>query len=162
MRIDEIVAAMQADLLPWVTTQKGKLSIAKDLWNVLEILCQGPQGLQVIVAWAGDSEEGGQDQEPLSTNNLEVVIGYNLGLDAAPDAGLVKSTVARPSLLKLVDDLRAHVLTLQFPEDETSQFLAYGGTVPVTMPNGIPLAAYRIRTRLTTKVETEETYRSTE
>lgn len=160
MRIDEMVSALQADFATWVAGVKGKLSIARDPWNVLEILCEGPQGLQVILHWNGDEPAGDLSQDPLSNNALEVIVGYNLGLNAQQDDALIVNRTNRPSLLKFVTDARARLLTYKFAEDVTEQFLEYAGTEPVTLPDGMPLAAYRIRARLTARVDTDEEYRS--
>jgi len=159
MRLDEILEALRADLEPWVKTKRGQLSIALDPWNVLELLVNGPQGFQVILHWGGDDATGDQPAEPLADNTLEVIVGYNLGLNARPDLALVKNLPERPSLLKLVNDVRARVLSYVFPPDVTMQTPEYAGCKPVTLPEGIPLAAYKFQVKLTALVERDEQLR---
>jgi hypothetical protein len=161
MRPDQILESVKNDLDAWaaaLTGAKARISVAKDPWNALELLVQGPAGLIVVIHWAGD-EGNGRTGDPKADNTLEVIVGYNLGLTLPLDQALFKSTVDRPSLLKYVNDVRARLLTIQFPADETIQTTFYAGCEPVVAPQGIPLAAYRIRARLDAIVETEEDMR---
>jgi hypothetical protein len=50
-------------------------------------------------------------------------------------------------------------LAYVFAADNEPQFLAYGGTTPVTLPEGMPLAAFKIRATILEKVEVDEQYR---
>jgi len=159
MRIDQIIDDLRKDFDGWVKERRGTLTVAKDPWHALEILCTGPQGIQFILGWGGDDTEGDQAQEPLGDNVIELTVAYNLGLEADRDAALMKNRDNRPSLLKLVNDARARLLAYVFAADDEPQFLAYGGTTPVTVPEGLPLAAFRIRATILQKVEIDEQYR---
>ena len=159
MRIDEIIENLRADFDGWVKEHRGTLTVAKDPWHALEILCNGPQGIQFVLGWGGDDTVGEQDQEPLGANIIELTVSYNLGLEADRDAALMKNRDNRPSLLKLVNDARARLLAYVFAADDEPQFLAYGGTTPVTLPEGMPLAAFKIRATVLEKVEVDELYR---
>lgn len=159
MRIDEIIESLRADFDGWVKERRGTLTVAKDPWHALEILCNGPQGIQFVLSWGGDDTEGGQDTEPLGANVIELSVAYNLGLEADRDAALMKNRDNRPSLLKLVNDARARLLAYVFAADEEPQFLAYGGTTAITLPEGLPLAAFKIRATILEKVEVDEQYR---
>ena len=159
MRIDEIIENLRADFAPWVAKNRGVLTIAKDPWHALEILCNSPQGLQFVLGWGGDEPEGEQPQEPLGNNIIELTVAYNLGLEADRDAALMKNRENRPSLLKLVSDARARLLAYVYAADDEPQFMAYGGTSPVTLPEGMPLAAYRIRATILQSVDVDEKYR---
>lgn len=159
MRIDEIVEALRQDMDPWIKKNRGVLTVAKDPYHALEILMAGPQGLHFVLAWGGDDPEGAQAQEPLGNNIIELSVGYALGLEADRDAALMKNRADRPSLLKLVSDTRSRLLAYVFGADDAPQFLAYGGTTAVVLPEGIPLAAYKIRATVLEKVEVDEKYR---
>ena len=155
MTLDAMMTALYDDLLPWVEGKKGRLSVAKDPWNVLEILVNGPQGFQVILHWGGDSDVGELPGEPMAENIIEVIVGYSLGLQAKPDVALIKNQATRSSLLKHVNDVRARVLAYVFPAEETGESLQYAGCEPLVTPDGIPLAAYKFRAKLTARVEQE-------
>lgn len=160
MRIEQIIEAIKNDLDAYADEQEQKVrvSVAGDPLNVLESLITGPAGYMVVLHWAGDQMTG-RHQDPKSANQIEVVVGYNLGLRMPLEEAIWKTTEKRPSLLKLVGDVRSWLLTLQFPEDETDQFFTYQGTETVVTPSGIPLAAYRIRVSIDAICQTETEYR---
>lgn len=162
MRPDQILESVKKDLDDWAATLAGakvQVSVARDPYNVLELLVQGPAGLCVVIHWAGD-EGNGKIGDPKADNLIEVIVGYNLGLTIPLDQALYKSTANRPSLLKYVNDVRARLLTIQFTADETRQFTFYSGCEPIVLPDGVPLAAYRMKARLDAIVETDENMRA--
>jgi hypothetical protein len=150
----EILRAIQADLKEWAGTVRGQISIAKDPWNVLEILSESPVGVRVILHWAGDKQLGDWDDAPLATANIEVVLGYAMGLVKDPGGDLVNAQFnARPSVLDLVSDLRGRLLSRTVDSDpgspdESADTLRYVGTEPVTLPDGTPTHAYRMKFEL--------------
>jgi hypothetical protein len=143
----QLLALYQADLNTWAMIKKAKLSIAKDPWHVLELLAESPAGLRLILHWAGDDSLGDQNEAIGSANHLEVIVSYNLGLTAKPDAALTQDQPNRPALLKLVSDIRERVLSLFIPDAETAVSLSarYSGCETVTTPEGLPLAAYKLK-----------------
>jgi hypothetical protein len=159
MRIDQIMESLRKDFDGWVKQQRGVLSVAQSPWHALDILCNGPQGLQFVLTYAGDEAEGDLPQEPLGNVAIELIVALNLGLEANRDAALMQNRENRPSLLKLVSDAKARLLAYVFAADEEPQFFAYGGTTTVTMPEGMPLAAYKIRATILEKVEVDDQYR---
>lgn len=132
-----------------VRGMKQDVSVAKDPWHVIEILAASPRGLRLVVHWAGEEPLGEEPMAPLSTQRVEVIVGYALGLKASADAALVENTADRPSLLKIVADVRARVLGMVFSEMDASEGLfRYRGAEPVETPEGVPLAAYRLKFEL--------------
>ena len=155
LRPDQIVLAIVNGLAPWAAAHQAKTSIARDPFEVLELLAADSPGLRLVVHWAGDEPLGDQmAQAPLVTTALEIVLGLNLGLTATPDRQLLTGGAARPALYQLVSDLRLAVLAIEFPNLATTAFLAYGGTRPVASPEGVPLAAYTSRFTLESVVPT--------
>jgi hypothetical protein len=155
LRPDQIVTAIVNGLMPWAAAQKARTSIARDPFEVLELLGADAPGLRLVVHWAGDEPLGDQmAQEPLVTTALEIVLGLNLGLTATPDRQLLTGGAGRPALYQLVSDLRLAVLTIEFPNLATTAFLTYGGTRPLASPEGVPLAAYTSRFTLESVVPT--------
>jgi hypothetical protein len=128
-----------------------EISIAKDPWHVMEMLANSPRGLRLIVHWAGDDPLGDEPADPMETQSIEVITGYSLGLKASVDAALVENTADRPSLLKIVSEVKVRVLSMVFRAPNASDGLfRYGGTKPEETPEGVPLAAYRSKFELDT------------
>jgi hypothetical protein len=146
LRPDQILGALVNGLGPWAAAHKAKPSIARDPFEVLELLAADTPGLRLVVHWAGDEPLGDQmAQAPLVTTTIEVVLGLNLGLSAVPDKQLLIGGSGRPALYQLISDLRAAVLAVEFPNLATAVFLCYAGTRPLAAPDGVPLAAYASR-----------------
>jgi hypothetical protein len=146
LRPDQIVTAIVNGLTPWAGAHKARISIARDPFEVLELLGADTPGLRLVVHWGGDDPLGDQMQQaPLVTTTLEIIVGLNLGLTATPDKQLLTGSASRPALYQLISDLRAAVLAIQFPNLSTTGFLSYAGTHAMTAPDGIPLAAYSSR-----------------
>lgn len=148
LRIDEILEKLYCAIEKWGEPHKASVSIARDPFHVLEILAENPQGFRVIVHWAGDENASDIMERPLADHKIQIVFSYNLGLTAKPDLALIQGQQNRPALYKLLDDLRALVLGLAFPDFETAEYCIYTGTEPVVTPDGIPLAAYRLKFHL--------------
>jgi hypothetical protein len=150
---DDLMKRIAADLRKWrpagVTPE---VQVAKDPWHVLEILTDSPLGLRLVLHWAGEDALGDEDAAPLATQKIEVIVGYSLGLKATPEGTLIDGTSARPSLLKFVSDVRQRVLELEFEPGASSGLVRYGGCEPFETPEGVPLAAYRLRFGLDTSL----------
>ena len=143
----ELLNLYKTDLNDWASKNKAVVFIAKDPWNILELLAQSPAGMRIILAWAGDQALGEQVQAIGSTNKLEVILSYNLGLTVQPDAALLQASADRPALLDIISDLRNRVLSLCVPDAETGVDLSarYVEGDIVTTPDGIPLSAYKLK-----------------
>jgi hypothetical protein len=153
MRIDQIVNTLRVSLDTYVDTLKGRLHVATDPWHPLEILAVSPRGCLVVLHWGGDEVAGQADTMIVARNVLEIYVGYGLGLQRDPDIASMVNRTDRPSLLKLVNDVRGYVLGCLFPADETERIPEYGGCVPVVLPSGFPLAAYKFTVRLDAAVD---------
>jgi hypothetical protein len=112
------------------------------------------------VHWAGDTNISDLDELTLSDNDLQVILSYNLGLLARRDLALITGTTARPPLYDLVDELRSYLLSLRYPEIQTGSYLVYAGSEPVVTPDGVPLAAHRLRFKLKTDVTVDPILKS--
>jgi hypothetical protein len=134
-----------------VAGMKPAASVAKDPWHVIEILMTSPRGLRLVTHWAGEEPLGDEPEAPLSTQRVEVIVGYALGLKSSADAALVENTDERPSLLRIVAEVRGRVLSMAFGAGDASEGLfRYRGAEPVETPEGVPLAAYRLKFELDT------------
>ena len=146
LRIDEILQTLKGalDAFAQGLGAGAQVSIARDPFNVFELLNAGTQNYVLVLNWAGDEQINDIPIIPLLRHNLEIVFGYNLGLTARPDLALIKPIGNRPSLYQALDDIRALLLSVQFGTNQTGMYLEYKGTEPVVTPDGIPLAAYRL------------------
>jgi hypothetical protein len=144
LRIDEIVNKLKGALDAFAQGLSGTTSIARDPYNVFELVAANPRGYLLVLHWAGDKNISEVVIHPLLAHRLEVIISRNLGLPARPDAALVQTIGTVPPLFQSVDDLRNLLLGLQFPAESTGQFLEYAGTGPLVTPEGVPLAAYQL------------------
>ena len=143
----ELLDLYKTDLEAWCAENKAQLSLARDPYHVLELLAQSPAGMRLILHWAGDDNAGEQDEAIGSVNRLEVILSYNLGLTAKPDLALLQAQVDRPALLTLISVVRNRVLSLYVIDAETGARLSArsAGCETVTTPDGIPLAAYKLK-----------------
>jgi hypothetical protein len=144
LTITQILKQLVEALHHWGHGVKATVTIARDPFNVLEILAATPTGFRLVVHWVGDDNISDLDELPLSDNEIEVILSYNLGLTNRPDLTLIQGTPDRPPLYDLVDQLRAFVLAIRYPTNQTGSYLVYRGTKPYVTPDGIPLAAYRL------------------
>jgi hypothetical protein len=148
LTIDQIVAQLKAGVDSYATGISGRTSIARDPFNVFELLKANTQGYLVILHWGGDENiaEDAPESVVLLRHKLEVIIGFSLGLTARPDAALIQTVGARPPLFQQVDNLRQLLMGFTFPTDsgQTAGQLSYIGTHPVVTPDGVVMAAYQL------------------
>jgi hypothetical protein len=155
LTVTQILVALFTALQTWAAPLHGKVSIARDPFNVLEILSANPAGYRLVVHWAGDDNISDIDQLPLVEHTLEIVLSYNLGLTRTPDQGLVASSTSRPPLYDVLDSLRSFVLAVQYPTEQTGSYAVYAGAKPFITPDGIPLAAYVLTFKLKAAVNVD-------
>ena len=154
---DELLKAIDANLALWKEAgQKINRFISKDPWHPYELITTGPQGLCLVLHWAGATALGGEVAEglTLATQKIEVFLSFNLGLMAQPEAALIKGNDSRPSLLKLINLLQRRVRSMDFrDETDVRRFFRWTATQPFSAPDGTPLAAYKLSFELDTDVE---------
>jgi hypothetical protein len=169
MTLDQLVKLPYQAMKTWAEARKGRATVARDPLDVLILLTQGPAGFLVIFLWDGDSaseigadetdvdQSGAVEVHPPATNRIEVIIGRNLGLDVRKDWALIAERDGRAPLLKLVNEARAKMLALVYPDDATSlRRFVYRGCDSVSLPDGFPLAAYKLRFELVATVDVED------
>jgi hypothetical protein len=144
--------AIESDLQGWVPPSGAKvaLSIASDPFEVLEILADSPAGVRVILLWKGDDDLSQGTPIGIVDNHLEITISHNRGLKVRSGQSLYQSSATRPSLIALLDSLRARLRSLGFMEDDGSiSPMEYKGCDPVVTPEGLRLDAYTLRFQVT-------------
>jgi len=149
LRIDQIVAGLEAKLRPFVKGLKGRLVVAGDPLSALEVLLWSERGLVVVLCYTGDDTQAEAAPDDVASQRLELTVGYGLGLKVGQEEALFSNRVDRPSLYKLLDQVRAYALSIVFPADDTTgERLRYRGCAAVALPSGMPLAAYRLTLEL--------------
>jgi hypothetical protein len=162
MTLDALFEELQADLAVHAAAIKAHICTASDQWNVLELLCSGPSSMLIILSYGGDDDIGDQPGNAVAATIFEVTLGYNIGLQLPLGNALSVSTPTRVNFMRQLNDLRKRFLTHMFPATVTSRKLQYLDTKAVTLPDGIPLAAYKIRAKLTVAVEQDAAFRTAE
>lgn len=161
MTPDRIASLVKAGLTPYAVPKKGSVVVARDPFDVLELLLAGPRGMALVVHYAGGEAAGGDFGEAESVNEetdelIEVVVGTAMGPEATNELRLLKDSGSRPGLLQRVAEVRAKVLAFVFPDEETTlRRFKYRGCESVTTPEGYALAAYRLRFALRCVIEIE-------
>lgn len=149
-----LLTYVRDDLALWVRGQKGLLSVASDPWNFLELLAESPAGWRCVLHWHGDNNETPDTPAAFLKNEFHLGVTCNLGLTATPGEQIAKKRAGgTPSLLSLVGLTRARLRSLVFPDGVAESSVTYLGCVPVVLPDGTPLAAYRLRFSLMTADE---------
>jgi hypothetical protein len=144
LRIDQIVNQVKTPLEAFARGLNGSVSVARDPYNVFELIAANPRGYRLILHWAGDKNISEVSIMPLLNHRLEVVLNRNLGLPVKPDQALTDTIGSVPPLFQSVDELRTILLGLKFSDTSTGGYLEYGGCDPLVAPDGAPLAAYQL------------------
>ena len=147
---DKLLGELHDELSPWVRTQKGTLSIARDPYHFLELLAESPAGWRAVLHWDGEINPSDEERAGVfARQRISIGITANLGLRFDTDSALVKSTAARPALLSIVAAVRERVRGYVWPEGITNEVTLYAGCEAVTLPEAdVPLAGYRLNFEL--------------
>jgi hypothetical protein len=147
--ITQLVRIYADDIAKWTQENGGTPFLARDAAEPYErIAGMGPNDFRVVVMWAGDKGFGGNIKQHLDRHTIEIWIGRGRGLAADPNRDNVLPNGQRKALLDLVEEAKQRVLELRFPREITREHSEYIGTDPVTTPDGIPMAAYKITVAL--------------
>ncbi len=147
MYTTRLIRLVECDLRAWAPGFRAGVELARDPMSAMQRFMMGPAGFVAVVTWVGDDALGDEPDAPLAMCKIEVSVGYALGLDINPDAILTQAPdPTRPPLAQIVEELRARLLAIRFPADEaTGGQFEHTGTAPLTLPEGLTLAAYSIR-----------------
>ena len=140
--LDAILLALEVHVKTWCEANRGKVSIASDPFNVLEILELSPSGVRVVLFWGGDAPAGDQTEGGVSTNELHAVITHNRGLAKWQGRNVVETSGKREPLFKLLSSLKAHIKRFVMTGEHVADKIAYAGSKPYATPGGLPLDAY--------------------
>lgn len=143
--LSQIIRTYFENVSQWALQHGGTAFLARDPAEPYELIAgMGPNDFRVVVNWAGDKEFGGNVLQHLDRHTIEVWIGRSRGLAADPNRSLVYADGQQKALLDLVEACKQRVLELKFPKEVTRKYTVYVGTDPVTTPDGISMAAYKL------------------
>ena len=146
MTPQSLLQLLHDDLEPWAKARRAEVSLAADAYDVMEILYNRPGAMRIILHWGGDDAQGSTGQEGVVTHRIDVVVARPHGLPQEKGDMLVKSTHGAAPMLTMLEDVRQHLRGLPLPADFSNEgFLDYRGTEPLVTPEGVPLAAYRLK-----------------
>lgn len=153
----KLIAALEPPIENLVRSRyKGRVAVARDALHALQLLLWSVPGLLVVLHFGGDdsTDEAGVDH--VAAHTIEVTVGQALGLQANQELSVYQELPGNPALLTAMSEIRAYVLAMQFPEEETNVTPEYGNCVAVTLPGGLPLAAYRFSVRLNALLDVDD------
>lgn len=160
MTPDQMLKPLLAALHAWADAW-AQIEIAKDPNNALELIAQGmegPHGYNIVLLWNGDDPTDDNDLVPIVDNTIEIFVGRNEGLSLDPNDTLVRDVGDEKATYQVTSDVREFVRGFDYgdypevPQELTEKRLGYRGGSPVALPEGVPLAAYSLRFRLTTSL----------
>jgi len=150
MTLSAMLNLVRDALEPWTKTKAGAFKVARDPWQPYEIMSAGSKGIIVSLGWIGERVVDAGQHSPLAAGTIELVLGAPMGLTQETDANLHRPVGDRPAVVDLVDELIAEVSKIAIPgSTTTAHFFEYLGTEPLTLPNGVRLAAYRLTFQVT-------------
>jgi hypothetical protein len=156
----DILGTLQTYLTAFLATQKGKVSVADDAWNALELLANSPGTFLVILHWAGDTadpEDG--DLDGIVDSHIEVIVRQSKRPVAAPGKDLVADGPLQPSFYKLMSQVRAKVRAWRATAGDTTNFGQYfykGAEYLLHPADGLPLRAIKLKFDLKHALSTDD------
>ena len=136
MNGSDFIAAVEADLKPFIEADKGSVFMAADPFHALEILAASPASYFVVLL---DKGEGVETQGPVQwlVPKVGLFVAQQKGFSANPGAHILPLSIR-------CEAVRDRVMSLEHDAAETDVHPAYLGKGLVTLPDGMPLAAYEL------------------
>lgn len=160
MNLQAFIQTLKSELDGWARSAGGELVVATDPLEPYVVLAGGLRNTFVAILVLDGSDQMNVEQHPhgMEQKKIQIYLGHPLDLRAERDAWLYKDDISRRSLLNLLDSLRDHVFTIVLANGENRDdgFAHNLGTEAATLPNGIPLRAYKITVSWPTSIEVDE------
>ena len=141
----DLLKRLYTELWPFVEVHaKGHLSIARDPYEVIELLGQAPGSFRVILNWTGEHLAPDTNRDTgVVVHEFQVTVSHNRGLSII--SGASAFIPDRPgedkTLVALTVIVRDKLRGLRFPGGVTDEVLTYVGTEPVAVDK-TPLDAF--------------------
>jgi hypothetical protein len=140
---------IKGDLAPYLATLGGLLSIARDPWEVQELLAEAPGRFRVILAWDGEDTLG-DHRSGIVAHKFKAIVSHNRGLALIKGTNLSLNRATDAPLMTLANQVRDRMRTMAFQNNPTSILLQYQGADLVkvdTQTQSLQLDAYELRWR---------------
>lgn len=161
MTLQAFIAALSADLAAWAASAKGEFVVATDPLEPYVVLAGGMRNTFVAILVLDGADPMNVEEHPhgIEQKKIQIYLGHPLDLRAERDAWLYKDDGQRLSLLTLLDALRARVFTIVFANGEHRDpgYAHNLGIEPATLPNGVPLRAYKLSVSWPISVDVDDT-----
>ena len=143
-----ILEACRADLAAWAAAQapRGEVFVARDpIEPLLLLLGARSEGFRVVLSLGRDESADRENPALVINTTVQMVVQSGEGLRADRSILAWKGESGRPSLLRLVRDVRFRALCWKFNTSLVHRGrLFYDGAEPYVPPDGVPLAAYQL------------------
>jgi len=136
MNGSDFLAAVQADLEPFIEADKGSVFMAADPFHALEILAASPAAYFVVILDKGEETETNGPIQWL-VPKVGLYVAQQKGFQANPGAHIIP-------LSQRCENARDRVLSKVHDPEESDKHPEYLGKSLVTLPDGMPLAAYEL------------------
>lgn len=128
----ELFAKIVADLKPYVTaTLYGFLSVARDPFEVIELLGEAPGRFRVILAWDGEDQAGISARSGVVNHKFRIVVSHNRGLSILRGENRTVARGEDKPLMELANLVRDRARSIALPNNETGRVLEYKGCEPI-------------------------------
>lgn len=160
MNASSILRAIHDDLVAWPLDgiTRPHVAIAVDPFDILERLFDGPHRWRIVLHWAGETPTNPETPEAgIVDHNLEIYIArhHGLAIDKGKSQTIANRPDGEPTLMHLrtLVDSRLRSYTFDTSDESIAPHLEYQGTDSIATPEGVLLAAYRARYRITATTE---------
>jgi len=138
----DLFALLVADLAPYVKdTLHGLFSVARDPFEVIELLGEAPGRFRVILSWEGEEPVGTRPQSGIVRHRLKAVVSHNRGLSILRGENRTVARGEDAPLMELAQLVRDRLRSALLPEGDTAHQLEYAGTEPIRAETTQGLAA---------------------
>ena len=158
MKLALFLAAIAQPLQEWTRANRGEFYVAKDPTDPYVMLAGARANSFVVVLSFADAPQTGGDILASEMQNAvaDVFVGHPMDLRTDPGAWLFKDQAEGPgakSLLTLMDEVREVLFEIGFQELNTEPADPQNmGMSSVSLPDGVPLRAYRQQVKWSIRV----------
>jgi hypothetical protein len=144
---DIYLEAFRLDLVEWAGELGARVSVARDPFNVLELLYAATAPLVIIHMPGEENVRPDGPADPMTRQRVELTLSAPLRkLAAHPEAAISQAVSPAKPLLVHLSDLRKRVLAWRMDATIVHHGrLFYSGFDQVTAPDDTPLAAWTLR-----------------
>ena len=119
MEADRILAALAAHLGPKVITAGGKLDVADNPWDVVDLLKVSPSQWRLILSLEDEDTVQARNVGGWTTATFSLYIQAHKGFAAVRGDAIYKTNAAgRKSITKLAGQVRQWMRAIQFPDND--------------------------------------------